>query len=191
MKIFFSDIQVSCNEVNICHPNARCVPNPNANKPGESYMCQCDNGFSGDGFQCAPQVGIPPPPPSLGNEDSCDVVDNCGQHATCIYDDEILQSVCVCDGGYRGDGFTCTPLGNAIANMSLRWWIPTNFFFRFTDECSSASDCDRFAQCVFNNRDQRYQCECGEGFFGDGKQCVVDREFNRAPLDLGNYVNKK
>jgi len=41
------------------------------------------------------------------------------------------------------------------------------------DGCNSVADCDPNAQCVFSNREQRYQCECGQGFFGDGKICYV------------------
>ena len=27
------------------------------------------------------------------------------------------------------------------------------------------------AQCLFSNREQRFQCECNQGYFGDGKSC--------------------
>lgn len=116
MRIFFVLTVVSCKDVNICHSNARCVLNSAANNKSDEYLCQCNRGFTGDGFQCTPHIGQPAGSPATGSGDreSCDVIDNCGPHATCIYDDEILRSVCVCDDGYRGDGFTCTLYGKIL-----------------------------------------------------------------------------
>ena len=41
-----------------------------------------------------------------------DVCLSCGIHATCVYDDIALRSICICDNGYHGDGFLCSPTGN-------------------------------------------------------------------------------
>jgi len=118
---FFLCPLVSCNEVNICNPNAQCVLLAISTKPQPEYTCQCNAGFSGDGFQCAELIGsitppliLPSPIESMGETSSCDVKDNCGPQATCVYDDEALKSVCVCNDGYRGDGFLCTPMGKVI-----------------------------------------------------------------------------
>jgi len=114
----FLCVLVSCNEVNICNPNAQCVLLAISTKPQPEYTCQCNPGFSGDGFQCAELIGsvvppliLPSPIESMGETSSCDIKDNCGPQATCVYDDEALKSVCVCNDGYRGDGFLCTPMG--------------------------------------------------------------------------------
>ena len=37
-------------------------------------------------------------------------------------------------------------------------------FWLFTDECNRTSDCGANAQCVFDNFDTRYVCECNPGF---------------------------
>ena len=34
----------------------------------------------------------------------------CGTHATCVYNDTLDHSICVCIKGYVGDGFECEPL---------------------------------------------------------------------------------
>ncbi|KAI9561912.1 hypothetical protein GHT06_012874 [Daphnia sinensis] len=146
-SVVSGEAPVSCNEVNICHSNAHCVLSAaNSTSPEEQYTCQCNEGYVGDGFQCAMEIGLPIV--STETPSGCDV-SGCGPDATCVYDDEALKSVCVCNDGYRGDGLFCTPI----------------------DGCSALSDCDINAQCLFSNRDQRFQCECNQGYFGDGKSC--------------------
>lgn len=109
---------MSCNEVNICHPDANCVlSSENSTNANGEYICQCNPGFIGDGFQCAAEIGLPIPFPTYetdGSSSGCDITDTCGQDATCVYDDEALKSVCVCTDGFRGDGYTCTPIGSLI-----------------------------------------------------------------------------
>ena len=46
-----------------------------------------------------------------------------------------------------------------------------NIETHLTDGCNALSDCDANAQCLFSNREQRFQCECNQNFFGDGKSC--------------------
>jgi nidogen (entactin) len=38
----------ACNEADICHDNADCV----YDELSDSYACQCNEGFSGDGLYC-------------------------------------------------------------------------------------------------------------------------------------------
>jgi hypothetical protein len=42
---------------------------------------------------------------------SCTQVNNCDSHATCLYDESLGKSKCVCNPGYQGDGFNCTITG--------------------------------------------------------------------------------
>lgn len=126
--------QVSCNEVNICHPNAHCVlSTDNSTGPEGEYTCQCNSGYVGDGFQCATEIGSPITP-SYSSEVSsdCDVKDTCGPDATCVYDDEALKSVCVCNDGFRGDGLFCTPIGRLISFNTFHSYQLT-IFQRQTD----------------------------------------------------------
>jgi len=41
-----------CNEVDICHENAECV----FDQLTMSYVCECPDGFSGDGLYCESTV---------------------------------------------------------------------------------------------------------------------------------------
>ena len=118
-------LKVSCNEVNICHPNAHCVLSTtvNSTSPEGDYTCQCNDGYVGDGFQCATEIGLPLAASSESPSAGCDVRDTCGPDATCVYDDEALKSVCVCNDGYRGDGILCTPIGNTTWRNYITWPI--------------------------------------------------------------------
>ena len=45
-KNIFSDL-------NECYPNFPCHPNATCNNTDGSYICTCDFGHSGDGFNCS------------------------------------------------------------------------------------------------------------------------------------------
>ena len=45
--LFFSSA-ASCNEINVCHPQAQCVHSAD----GQSHQCRCNAGFVGDGVLC-------------------------------------------------------------------------------------------------------------------------------------------
>ena len=98
--------------MNICHPNAHCVLSiGNSTGSEEQYICQCNDGYVGDGFQCTIEIGLPIVSTEAPSGSGCDV-SGCGSDAMCVYDDEALKSVCVCNDGYRGDGIFCTPIGS-------------------------------------------------------------------------------
>lgn len=166
---------VACNEVNVCHPQAQCIRSP---EQADAYVCRCNEGFLGDGIQCSGRTPATPPT-GAGRHDedeeelSCDLNDICGAHATCIYNDDTLRSVCVCNQGYRGDGFTCLLIdgcsGPADCHTNAQVFIPV-----IVIGISSviAIQCFGFAQCQYNHREQRYQCRCNADFEGDGRSCT-------------------
>lgn len=47
LSILFS-FQASCHDVNNCHPNAQCMYDSYT----QSYSCQCNAGYDGDGIYC-------------------------------------------------------------------------------------------------------------------------------------------
>ncbi|XP_058453091.1 nidogen [Malaya genurostris] len=100
--------------------------------------CHCPPEYIGDGvLQCK---SVPPP---------CNVRNNCGLHATCGPNfREPSKYECICNPGFFGDGFVCTPERNCANIPSL---------------------CDPNARCVSTTTG--YQCICNEGFIGNGSIC--------------------
>uniref|UniRef100_A0A5S6QQB8 EGF-like domain-containing protein n=1 Tax=Trichuris muris TaxID=70415 RepID=A0A5S6QQB8_TRIMR len=83
-----------------CHKNSICI-----NTPG-SYVCHCKRGYSGDGRQC---FRIDPCYTESGAV--------CGENAQCFVPAfRRTKPECVCNDGFIGDGFFCTPIPDAIAS---------------------------------------------------------------------------
>ncbi|CAB4031814.1 deleted in malignant brain tumors 1 -like, partial [Paramuricea clavata] len=77
-----------------CHTNASCT------NIGGSFLCTCDNGYTGNGSVC---VDI--------NECSLSM-DNCHTNASCT---NIGGSfVCTCDSGYTGNGSVCVEKSKVV-----------------------------------------------------------------------------
>ena len=147
----------------ICPRNAVCE-----NREG-GYKCICDAGFQGEtcsdinecinnktcdekancynypgSFECACQTGF------FGTGQKCER-GQC-QDSVCA-DNKICKSLtsidCVCKDGFSdGVNDTCDDI----------------------DECSLLKNCDTHAKCI--NSPGSYLCECGLGFYGDGKTCL-------------------
>nr|XP_040583540.1 nidogen-like [Lepeophtheirus salmonis] len=116
----------------------------------EKFVCRCKPGFHGDGITCREDV--------IG----CNVINNCGQFATCQFDfEEGATAVNVMNIGFRGDGFVCN----------------------ITSSCSEIpSICHARAECVKNAYNEEYHCECTDNFIGDGLHCEVIPEHD------GNFI---
>ena len=92
-------------DMNLCSGSADC------NNTEGSYTCQCQSGFSGDGFTCSgksPQANHFPcisAPNSPDINECMEGTDGCNDNATCM---NIMGSYfCLCLPGYSGDGMTC------------------------------------------------------------------------------------
>ena len=88
MKGFISIDEDKCKEGNNeCHVNATC-----SNTEG-SYICSCNEGFTGDGTTCT-------------DVDECEIGSNaCNMNANCS---NIEGSyICSCKEGFTGDGIIC------------------------------------------------------------------------------------
>lgn len=70
----------SCETLNNCHSNAKCIHNENSQR----YECQCDPGYSGDGYICKKTVA------------ACNVFFNCDPNADCVQDQATLEYHCQC-----------------------------------------------------------------------------------------------
>lgn len=80
-----------------CHPDASCTPF------GAGYLCQCNEGFDGDGQICSPievdACATTPPP--------------CDPNATCV-PIRSGEFRCECNPGWAGDGLTCTDVNECV-----------------------------------------------------------------------------
>ncbi|XP_069945612.1 nidogen isoform X2 [Cherax quadricarinatus] len=176
----------SCNEVNNCHPNAQCI----YDSYSQTYSCQCDAGFDGNGFYCN-ELDV-----------SCDTVDICHIHAQCLFDDYALRHVCVCLDGYQGDGLVCTPQDECSSVMdcdtnaqclyeskSQRYKCECNDGYEGDGRtckplgeasCNIVNNCDANAECIYDTYALAYRCQCRDGFEGDGIFCT--------PIQIGCNV---
>ncbi|HWO23653.1 MAG TPA: calcium-binding EGF-like domain-containing protein [Kofleriaceae bacterium] len=88
-----------------CQANATCVDTP------ESFTCQCNAGFTGNGDTCSAQV-------------ACGVTPTlCDPNATCMG-----GTACMCNAGYVGPGTTCQRMRVAFVtsttgNGNLSTWV--------------------------------------------------------------------
>ncbi|CAI5446030.1 unnamed protein product [Caenorhabditis angaria] len=121
----------------------RCPENSNCiNLPGTFY-CNCTQGFTPKGNQGA---GLD----KCVDINECDTgANNCQQNEICENTIGSFKCVTKCSPGYKLINSTCFDI----------------------DECADEKlhRCDSRAECI--NTIGGYQCECDEGFVGDGKNC--------------------
>ncbi|KAF6207786.1 hypothetical protein GE061_016234 [Apolygus lucorum] len=72
-----------------CDPNASCVQREGVN------VCQCNDGYRGDGISC------------VEYNPGCDILHNCHDDAQCIYTPEHEGYRCKCNEGFEGNGLVC------------------------------------------------------------------------------------
>ena len=135
--------------LNDCHDNATCSDTDG------NYTCECDLGYSGDGFNCT-------------DVDECaDSVlrnaleDNCHDNAGCTNTDGSYE--CGCNDGYFGDGIECANSDECSINGTA------GVLAGVTDQFWGVNSCHVNATC--SDTDGNYTCACNEGFQGDGFTC--------------------
>ena len=180
-------------EDRLCPPDQKCI-SPTSNE------CQCREGLS------------------MNTElDFCEDVDEClldhgcGQNSTCVNKKGSFK--CDCNSGYIGDGESCEA-GSCTDDMcpiNAECVMPSSFECRCkngfelqllksnetdicvdTDECSTLRGiCHEKAVCM--NLPGGYECNCIEGYFGDGKTCFPGSctEINCPPSDLKECLSPR
>ncbi|GMR43505.1 hypothetical protein PMAYCL1PPCAC_13700, partial [Pristionchus mayeri] len=120
-----------------CPAHAHCT-----NKPG-SYACECDRGYTGDGYNCMPVEKRACNP---AEEDQA----ACGRNHVCMVDGFGTTDCTKCKAGFEKKRGECVDI----------------------DECArpSLNMCGANAEC--KNMPGTYTCECAKGFRGDGMMCT-------------------
>ena len=153
--------------MNPCSEHAKCI------NTQSSYICQCNQGYSGDGYTCHDINECNMNPGKIcGNHSSCfntegsydcqcepgftgnstctDINEcttnerNCSIHSHCV--NTIGSSYCRCNDGYYGDGIACHPI--LI--------------------CSGNNNCNYNANCMIYNKTQ-YYCSCKIGYYSNSQ----------------------
>ncbi|GAA6110454.1 mucin-like protein [Tachysurus ichikawai] len=204
---------IYCEDVNecavegACHPYALCH-----NIPGD-FSCQCLKGFEGNGFTCLDvdecvQSNTTCPATSACINSPGTYVCSC-MNGTVVYNNTCappsiwcsppchpfglchpspMGFQCVCDVGFKGNGFICTDINECEQNMCLRnetkcvnspgsfscickmGYSQNGTECMDVDECTSGkAECSEFAECV--NTEGGHLCFCLNGFTGNGKSC--------------------
>nr|XP_026690991.1 fibrillin-1-like isoform X1 [Ciona intestinalis] len=166
-----------------------------------SYICECLDGFSGDGFSC------------LDNDECAMGLDNCDSStATCT--NTIGSFTCSCKHGYIGSGLVgdcqdinecenaatcdnhsnCTNTAGSFICLCHEGYTGDGVTCQDLDECNSSvlNRCDAIANCV--NYEGGYSCTCtsgtidvlGDGSFCDDQEdeCIPSLEGDQLPCEI-------
>ncbi|XP_067652542.1 fibrillin-2-like [Haliotis asinina] len=155
-----------------CDSNARCD-----NTIG-SFTCTCNNGYSGDGFNCT-------------DVNECTINNGgCDSNARC--DNTIGSFTCTCNNGYSGDGFNCTDInecstnnggcdinaacGNTIGSYTCTCnsgYSGDGFSCIDINECTTGTNnCGTAAICT--NTIGTFSCSCPSGYTGTPTVACTD-----------------
>uniref|UniRef100_A0A8R1DQP9 Uncharacterized protein n=1 Tax=Caenorhabditis japonica TaxID=281687 RepID=A0A8R1DQP9_CAEJA len=157
-----------------CNQNAKC----------KSGVCECSEGFTGDGFQCY-------------DVDECQLEGStCGNHSICT--NTIGSFECDCKGGYRLEDARCIDVdecreipricGNPNKGVgcqnkdgSFECFCKDGYEGDPSSECTDINECTNPDACGPNaecrNTEGGYECECLPGFerVAEGAHCT-DRD---------------
>ncbi|KAA0711995.1 Stabilin-1 Fasciclin [Triplophysa tibetana] len=176
-----------------CDEDCRCVHGDCDNRPGSVGVCRrgsCAEGYSGE---LCDQIATP------CNSDS--VFEYCHIHAKCVYRND--QTMCVCQPGYEGDGYTCTEAnlclkpdrggchpnagcmyeGGKVNCVCTEGWTGDGILCVEINNCQlkNLSGCHEHADCTATGPGQN-ECSCKKGYMGDGVVCKI---FNPCLTDNG------
>ena len=78
---------------------------------------------------------------------------------------------CRCNRGYTGNGLDCSrssPTSSSSSSFSSSSSSSSSAL-----PCDVANDCHLNAECLMDERSNRFRCRCNQGFQGDGYFCSI------------------
>ncbi|XP_028390925.1 uncharacterized protein LOC114515803 isoform X2 [Dendronephthya gigantea] len=159
-----------------CDDNAKCT------NTKRSFTCECNTGYTGDGFTCR-------------DIDECEG-SPCDANGECYNNPGSFK--CSCNTGYTGNGFTCSDVDECevspcsadgkCSNNPGSFECDCNIGYAgngFTcsdiDECEG-SPCDANGKC--SNNPGSFECSCNTGYAGNGFTCSDIDECQGSPCDV-------
>lgn len=158
----------SCTDTNECLLSGACATHAICTNTPGSYLCECDPGYDGDGFNV------------------CELTCTCpGQNQVCVNGN---ASNCVCAHGFAGD--PCIDIDeclnvSACATLAIctntpgsyTCACPPGFAGNALVACNDINECLNATACAANrstcvNAPGSYNCTCNAGYTGNGHVCT-------------------
>ncbi|XP_065194616.1 fibrillin-1-like [Sycon ciliatum] len=163
-----------------CHASATCEDTP------DSYTCQCDAGYKGNGTSCS-------------DIDECSTYQHRCHHAEAICKNTEGLYTCSCRDGYTGNSTYCTnmnecttgshqcsadatcqdTLGSYTCQCNDGYWRDGTSCSNLNECATDIHNCHAGARC--KDTVGSYTCECKVGFTGNGANCQNINECVIAP----------
>ena len=170
--IYFQRSKRTCDDVDECE-GSPCDDNANCENSRGSFECTCNDGYSGNGYECS-------------EIDECSIgTHECSSNANCA--NTVGSYTCRCKDGFEGDGKTCSNINECYQAPCSPSADCTDTVGSYScvcrqgykgdgencvdvDEClKNLHNCDINAKCA--NLDGGFSCACNSGYIGNGLSC--------------------
>ncbi|RXG56460.1 Protein kinase C-binding protein NELL2 [Armadillidium vulgare] len=154
-----------CSKGNSCHQNASCI------NLQTTYACHCNQGFTGDGYNCQDGFVRYDDYSCLEHNECKSGEHGCHENSYCV--NTRGSYICVCKEGYQGNGTTCKPVCKSQCRNGGVCSDPDVCTCRLgytgesceidVDECAlELHHCPKNSVCI--NLPGWYMCQCGQGY---------------------------
>uniref|UniRef100_A0A915PNJ4 Uncharacterized protein n=1 Tax=Setaria digitata TaxID=48799 RepID=A0A915PNJ4_9BILA len=159
-----------CTDVNECERGEhKCDRNAICINLAGTFECRCTDGYEGDGHVCKKVgVGDQIEEKRLVSASGCLDHQDCHQWGECVFGENGEPGYCKCRGWYTGDGVHhCGP----PAETEIKQVVIEDSHPDQIGQTCGGYRCNVNAYC--DSSAGHEQCECQDGFYGDGINCVA------------------